>query len=114
MRTDRNLQLCNFCYLLRAPNTITTRAFIFLDKSPLVTHFTGKKILNGTENLVFDKVHISVPCFTSDLSVCNTPQVLLRMEIENYAIQMNSIILKRSQNLFRIETVEVMEISSWC
>lgn len=46
------------------------------------------------EDLAFDKVQISVPCFTSDLSVCNTPQVLLRKQIENYAVQMNNIILK--------------------
>lgn len=49
-----------------------------------------------TENLAFDKVQVSIPCFTSDLQVCKTSQVLLRMEIENYIIQINNIILKRS------------------
>lgn len=60
-------------------------------------HFTWKKILNVTENLVFDKVQISIPCFTSDLSVCDTQQVVLGIEIENYAVQMNNIILKGSK-----------------
>lgn len=76
------------------PTLLLLGHFLFLNKSLLVTHFTWKKIPNVTENLLFDKIQISIPCFTSDLSVCNTPQVLLRMEIENYAIQMNNIILK--------------------
>lgn len=76
------------------PTLLLLGHFLFLNKSLLVTHFTWKKILNVPEDLAFDKVQISVPCFTSDLSVCNTPQVLLRKEIENYAVQMNNIILK--------------------
>lgn len=59
-----------------------------------MTHFTWKKILNVTKNLVLDKIQISIPCFTFDLSVRDTPQVVLGIEIENYAVQMNNIILK--------------------
>ena len=66
-----------------------------------------------TENLIFDKVQISIPCFTSDLSVCDTPQVLVRMEIASYTVQMNNVILKRSQNRIRIETAELTEILCW-
>lgn len=55
-----------------------------------------------TENLPFDKVQISIPCFPSNIQVCKTLQVLLRIEIENYIIQINNIILVMTPNLNRV------------
>lgn len=49
-----------------------------------------------TDNLPFDKVQISIPCSISNLQICKTLQVLLRIEIEKYIIKINNITLKRS------------------